>query len=113
MIEKRYRAVLAAIQTYSGEDRIGHARRLCKAGLDSGTKPGSIQWMFTSRILADPKITGFCALCGINYYGKGDPQPIAVPCNVPGCPYESSEQQKTAISAEKLRDIQRAAALNA
>lgn len=40
--------------------------------------------------------TGKCAHCGINVYAETNNRPhqMAMPCNVPGCPYETPEQQR-------------------
>ncbi len=108
VLEERYRAVLGAIVDYRGKDQLGHARRLCQAGLDGGSKRGTIQWSFTSRILGDPKITGFCDWCGINCYGSKS-EPAVMPCEVAGCPYEAAGAQRPAISAAVLEAIEAAA----
>ncbi len=107
VLEERYRAVLTAIMDYDGEEPLEHARRLCRTGLDGGSKRGTIQWSFTSRILGDPKITGFCGWCGINCYGA-DPTPAVMPCEVAGCPYEKAEEQRPAISAAVLEAMRAA-----
>ena len=103
--EKRFRAVLKAIVDYNGDDPVGHARQLCEAGIDGGTKPGTIQWSFTSRILDDPTITGFCDWCFINCYGAETPKPGAMPCNVPGCPFEAPEDQKKHLTKAELKRL--------
>ncbi len=105
--EKRFKDVLEAIANYSGDDPEGHARLLCMAALGKdGTKPGSIGWSFTSRILQDPTVTGYCTWCGINCYGKKT-SPGAMPCNVPGCPYETAAEQNREMTQAEITRLEK------
>lgn len=89
-IEVRYRAVLGKIQAANGDEYI---ERLCDTSLAAGAKVGTIEWSFCSRVLDNPRVTGFCEWCSISCYGA-EKLPEVMPCNVPGCPYEAAAQQK-------------------
>jgi len=48
-----------------------------------------------SRRADHPRATGACSHCDINLYDGRVPHPKAMPCNVPGCPYEKERDQLT------------------
>jgi len=104
--EKQYRAVLRRLSELGGK-RGTKTRALLDAALTnvdgrSGTAPGSIGWMLTTRMLDNPEATDFCKWCYISCYGD-DKLPCAMPCGVPGCPYENGKpRDREQIEAQRL-----------
>ena len=77
-IEIRFRLVLKTIMT---TDRLTAAQSLAKLA-HNGTRPGTIEWAYTSEMLSSPKVQAFCEFCGHGLYGS-PPRPQ------PQCPLSS------------------------
>ncbi len=99
-VELVYQDVLKAIGKTKNLDYIDKLVRAALSVDDEnrpGTTPGSIGWMYTQRLLDDPEITNFCPWCFINCYGAAQ-KPIIMPCEVPGCPWESPDSMDVKLA---------------